>query len=427
LAAEQKLKIIRDTPSKYHFKTKDDHRVNIEYVGDHLFVTLFKWGTETSLLIDLNAVSSTQHRLLETENRIEIENPDFLLRIYPIDTRSTADFYGDSEDDIQCHNGGLRFELVLKNKRPAMDNSFTFPIISRNLRFSRQPFLTQEDIDAGVSCPLNVEGSYAVYHATKKNNQYMTGKAFHIYRPIAEDALGNKAWCSLHIDGYTDPKKLTITIPQQFLDEAIYPVTIDPDFGEQDIGTLQRNIVSIEENEFRAGSAWEMPAPGGTANWIKAYILHGAEAGGTDCDCKVFINQKDSGGAGTHGQIATAENLACGKVAHWEQFNLAGELIPVDDNILSIVGNSDDIAKGERYIVKYDVNGAIASYYEFQNYGAPESPWVKAAEGTTLDYSIYCNYTEPGWAGKISGITNPAKIMGIPVADIAKVKGIEGD
>jgi len=29
-----------------------------------------------------------------------------------------------------------------------------------------------------------------------------------------------------------------------------------------------------------------------------------------------------------------------------------------------------------------------------------------------------------GWTGKIAGVTNPAKIMGVDVADIAKVKGV---
>jgi len=38
--------------------------------------------------------------------------------------------------------------------------------------------------------------------------------------------------------------------------------------------------------------------------------------------------------------------------------------------------------------------------------------------------TLYVEYTPTGWQGKISGITDPAKIMGIPVADIAKVKGI---
>ena len=30
----------------------------------------------------------------------------------------------------------------------------------------------------------------------------------------------------------------------------------------------------------------------------------------------------------------------------------------------------------------------------------------------------------PGWTGKISGVTNPAKIMGVDVANISKVKGV---
>ena len=34
-----------------------------------------------------------------------------------------------------------------------------------------------------------------------------------------------------------------------------------------------------------------------------------------------------------------------------------------------------------------------------------------------VDYS-------PGWTGKISGVTDPASIMGVPVADIAAVKGV---
>ncbi|GAI74804.1 unnamed protein product, partial [marine sediment metagenome] len=36
-------------------------------------------------------------------------------------------------------------------------------------------------------------------------------------------------------------------------------------------------------------------------------------------------------------------------------------------------------------------------------------------------------YIEPapvGWTGKISGVTNPAKVMGVAVANIAKVKGV---
>ena len=416
------LQIIQDEPNKYHFKTKDDQRVNIEHRDDDfIYLTLYKWGEEASLQIVLDKVPVHNHTF--SGNKIEVENPDFLIRVYPIDTRSTGDFYGDTEDKIQCHDGGLRFELVLKKKRPAMDNSFTFPIVAKNLRFSYQPFLTQEDIDAGVRCPLNVEGSYAVYHISKKNNQYMTGKAFHLFRPIAEDALGFKVWCSIEIDAYLNPTNLTLTIPQQFLNEATYPITIDPDLGYQFIGANVVNPATGAQS-YRFGSAWTMPAGGGTANYIRAYI-----GGDVVCDCKAFINQKDSGGVGTHGQIATDEELACAVALHWEEFTLGGEvLVATVVYILNLTGNEDDTAKGENYDLKYDTDGAlaVASYKEEStgDYGAPESPWVVAAEDPTRDYSIYCNYTAPGWTGTISGVINPAKIMGVDVANIATVKGV---
>ena len=47
----------------------------------------------------------------------------------------------------------------------------------------------------------------------------------------------------------------------------------------------------------------------------------------------------------------------------------------------------------------------------------------------TLDYWVACTVAVypaviVGWTGKISGVTNPAKIMGVDVANIAKVKGV---
>jgi len=309
------LQIIQDEPNKYHFKTKDNQHVGIDHRDDWIFLDLFKWGEEASLQMLLDIVPTPNHTF--KENKIEVENPDFILRVYPIDTRSTADFYRDTEDQIQCQNGGLRFELVLKKKRPAAGNSFTFPIATKNLRFSYQTPLTLEQIEQGHKRPINVEGSYAVYHINKKNNQYMTGKAFHLYRPIAEDALGAKAWCSIEIDRLIDPTSLTITIPQQFLDEAVYPVTIDPDFGYSVIGGSWRAI-ALEPQEIRMGSAWTMPV-NGTVNWVKAYIY-----GDEITEVKTIINQKDSGGANTHGEIAgPVENLNCAMAAHWEQFNFA--------------------------------------------------------------------------------------------------------
>jgi len=420
------LIIIQDEPRKYHFDTKDQQRVDIEHKNDDfIYLTLYKWGNEASLQIVLDTVPVHNHTFIG--NVIEVENPDFLLRVYPIDTRTTGDLYGDSDDVVQCHDGGARFELVLKKKRPAMSNSIVFPIISKNLRFAYQPFLSQQEINEGIIRPLNVEGSYAVYHLSKKNNQYMTGKAFHLFRPIAEDSLGVKVWCAITVDSAINPTSLTITIPQQFLDDATYPITIDPDFGEQAIGGSWF-IVAYDTTATRGGSAWTMPGGGPfTANYIRAYVQSGA--GDVAVDCKAFINQKDSGGAGTHGQIATKENLACVPAAHWEEFTLSGEaLTSTIVYILNIIGNDADTGSKDNYQLAFDVDGAtaVASYAENQTYAAPENPWVDNPEPTTRDYSIYCNYSAAaaGWTGTITGVTDPAAIMGVDVEDIDEVKGV---
>jgi len=82
-----------------------------------------------------------------------------------------------------------------------------------------------------------VVGSYAVYHSTKRNNivggmEYQTGKAFHIYRPHAVDADGVKVWCELDIT----EGELTVTVPEDFLNKASYPVVVDPTFGYSSVG-----------------------------------------------------------------------------------------------------------------------------------------------------------------------------------------------
>jgi len=413
LSAKEKLKIIQDAPSKYHFKTKDNNLIDIEHKDRRLKFKLHKWGFEASVEVSLGMVESDNHTY--SKNRVELEDSKKKIRVYPIGTRSTADFYGDNEDIIQCQDGGLRYDIIYKEKPPT--NFFDTPLVCKNTRWTKQPFLTQKDIDEGVRCPLNVEGSYAVYHATKKNNQYMTGKIVHVYRPIAEDALGNKAWCDIEVDRYIDPTNMRVTIPQQFLDEATYPVTIDPDFGYSTEGGSWAIIALGAQPSWRRGSAWSMPATS-TANWIKAYV----QGDGDPTDCKVFINQKDSVAANQHGQIATDENIACAVAAHWEEFTLASEaLTEAVIYILNIIGNSADLAKNDKYQIAYDAG--TASYTDSEKYAAPGDPWVTPPPADLRDYSIYCNYGV-GWTGKISGVTNPAKIMGIPVAGIAKVKGI---
>jgi hypothetical protein len=131
----------------------------------------------------------------------------------------------------------LEIEIHLKEKPTT--NRFGFTIQTKGLNFYYQPALTKEEIKEGASQPENVIGSYAVYHATKRDNrvggkEYKTGKFCHIYRPHITDADGNETWGELELD--EEAGVLTVVVPQAFLNRASYPVIVDPTFGYDTAG-----------------------------------------------------------------------------------------------------------------------------------------------------------------------------------------------
>jgi len=132
----------------------------------------------------------------------------------------------------------IKFGLIFK-KKPST-NIIRFKLTGwQEFNFWYQRPLTQADKDSGLSCLPEVEGSYAVYHKTKKNHivgrtNYKTGKAFHIYRPKFIDANGQSVWGDMNID----KDAYTITIPQKFIDTAKYPIRENTDLGKTSIGAV---------------------------------------------------------------------------------------------------------------------------------------------------------------------------------------------
>ena len=138
--------------------------------------------------------------------------------------------------------GRLKWDIEFKTKPTT--NIFSWALThSVGLEFHYQPVLTQEQVARGCKRPDDVIGSYAVYcnqsghfkDADVSGNttvNYTTGKLLHIYRPLCRDAKGTTTWASLLIDKGT----LTITIPQKWLDTAVYPVTLDPTIGYTSVG-----------------------------------------------------------------------------------------------------------------------------------------------------------------------------------------------
>jgi len=118
---------------------------------------------------------------------------------------------------------GYEFEVILKEKPDS--NKIEFTLNTKGLNFYYQPELTPEEIAEDASRPDNVVGSYAVYASETKINytgdkEYKAGKVGHIYRPKIMDSDGAEVWGELKIENDI----LSVTIPQDFLDKAVYPV-----------------------------------------------------------------------------------------------------------------------------------------------------------------------------------------------------------
>ena len=159
------------------------------------------------------------------------------------------------------------FEILTILKEKPITNKFTYHLEGhKEFNFWYQPELTEEEKKT-CTRPENVIGSYAVYHKTKKNHilgkiNYKCGKAFHIFRPKIIDKNDDWIWGEMNIID----DKLTITISQEFLDNAVYPVIVDPTFGYDTHGTSGvYPFIYIAGSKYASGGS-------GTLESITAYV-----------------------------------------------------------------------------------------------------------------------------------------------------------
>jgi hypothetical protein len=120
---------------------------------------------------------------------------------------------------------GYEFEVILKEKPTT--NKIEFTLNTKGLDFFYQPELTQQEKDIGDFRPESIVGSYAVYTSENKINyeggkEYKCGKVGHIFRPKIIDNIGSCTWGILNIN--KEAGILSVEIPQDFLDSAIYPI-----------------------------------------------------------------------------------------------------------------------------------------------------------------------------------------------------------
>ncbi|RKZ11025.1 hypothetical protein DRQ25_00770 [Candidatus Fermentibacteria bacterium] len=353
------------------------------------FLPQFKtkhWGNECNFSIRLLDDDYDSGVVSEIGDKIQWERAGRKVRMY--------------EKDSDDEDGAFEFEVELAEK--PIDNVLRFSIQSKEFRFLYQRPLTQKEIDDGGSQPENTIGSYAVYHKTKKHNltggkHYRAGKAFHIYRPWVEDSEGTRVWCDLRIDDVSE--ELTITIPQEFLDTAVYPILVDPTFGYTSVGAITNIYIAnfIANRSIMIGRAATL-SEDGTLDSLHAAISSGAP----DSDYYVALYREDSAGSGSHDKVAGYEK-SYNPDGTFETFTAGDEEIVADDYVFGAVGHGDDSGIGpppQFAGILADTGGASSNIYsettsEAGSYNTrkSEDPWTETASTSTTEYSLYATYT----------------------------------
>ncbi len=275
----------------------------------------------------------------------------------------------------------FEWEIVL-NSLPGC-NSFNFPIDVSNMELFYQPPLTLYEIARGANRPDSVVGSYAAYSTSNSEDRKIYAKAFHIYRPKAFDSIGNSAWCDLKISNNI----LSIDVPAGFLNQAVFPVTIDPTVGYTSAGASSQSFkadgkmasrfilpeTAIADSIFAYVRASSTPYPSASAAAYKGGSVNATFA--------------DSSG------VRTISNTS----ASWQGFSLVSKSLVCQDTIwLTLQCSTKDL----NLYLYYD-NGTAGSDSSQTDIADP-LPFditMGTGAGGNRKYSIYMKYSSATCSG----------------------------
>lgn len=341
-------------------------------------IRLKKWGDESWLGLGLETTVNLQHQFDGDK-----------IRWMDHQTQMEAVFYEHTASDAE--HGAFEFEIILY-KRPT---SSVLPLTCdfSGLDLFYQPPLSSEEVARGNIRPENVVGSYAAYHSSKSPlhgipghaDKYRTCKAFHLYRPEAIDASGNRRW----LDFIYDPERKTMSIllnPAWF-HSATYPVTIDPTVGYTSLGASDNNDGAfLIATNYAAASA-------GDANPGTAYF--GGHAGSAT-PVTVMMAAYADGSANPNGVAKVSGNAAITVqlTAAFYSAAITWTGITAANYWLSWNGVS-----GPNSHSMYDT-GSTAYYRARTHSNDMPDPWGTNGGSYAAKTSLYVDYTASGGGGR---------------------------
>ena len=395
----------KDNPNDLITKEIGDSKTPAEFLPQQ---KIMRWDNECNVSIRLKdneigiaTVSTDKDKIIWSKGNREAHFYDFTNAEHP--------------------EGASEFEVVLKSKPKT--NVVEFSVVDKDVDYFYQPELTQEQKDEGASQPENVVGSYAIYAKTPKTNwtggkEYKCGKVGHIFRPKIIDSAGTEVWGDLHIENGI----LSVTIPQEFLDKAVYPVrhAAGLTFGWGTGTGTEVGIYSYGIFPWR-GSLFTAPEAG---NITKLSIY--ARGRSTTEYLKGTIVQHSDLTIVTNG-VGSEVNLA--GTDGWVDSNFGTPpAMTAQDYVLSVVGKSGYSIPSQAYwYLHYDAGNADQGHGEDDNnYTTPTNPTSIAHN--TNKYLIYATYTAGGAAGpanlKTYNTNVAANIKSINTNLIANVKSL---
>lgn len=321
-----------------------------------------RWNNEVNF--SLRAEEHPEATVRTSGKQIEYITPEYEVHMYDLDP-------GEIGED-----GGLEFEWVLPQKPST--NVLTATIQTKELDFFYQPELTPEEIEEGAERSESVVGSYAVYHKTKggmnraDGMEYKVGKAFHIYRPKVTDAEGNSTWAELHIDEVQG--LMTISIDPKWLDEAMYPIVVDPTFGYTSVGATAFGPIWVRYYQAIAPES-------GTLDSISMYGRH--DFMGTNVSTIVAIYSDSSDAPNSRLQTGSG-TMEYGNDASWESASMG----------------SYSFSAAKYHLAFENSSGPFRAFYDTGGVSNTDSsftlPSIASPQNTDTDrhYSIYATYTE---------------------------------
>lgn len=247
-------------------------------------VKISRWD-EVSLKLTpkgLDKIANKDKKLSFEGDKIKFKTPKVDYKMY------------DLPETTGLEEGGYEYEVILKEK--PITNVVEFDIETKGLDFFYQPPLTEEykdgyneefqkdivvsdtdvkdkDGNGLVHRPENVVGAYAVYASENKINyvggkEYKTGQIGMLYRPKIIDSVGNWVWGELGVD--IESGILSVTIPNDFLDKAVYPVrhAAGLTFGYTTAGSTEGTFYA---NRL-LGSVFTSDSTSGTIDSITFYL-----------------------------------------------------------------------------------------------------------------------------------------------------------